>query len=78
MNNPFQSPSNSLVAPTSASESLAGHMGAWLLAQPMLGIRPRTDSRSAIAARPCASRRWWAAGSASKSSARPGACMPIE
>ena len=48
---PFQSASNSLEAPTSASSSLAGQIGAWLLAQPTL-VAPA--ARSAIAARPCA------------------------
>ena len=71
---PFHSASNSLVAPTSASSSLAGHIGAWLLAQPML-VAPA--ARSAMAARPWPSSRWWATGSASNISARPGACMPL-
>ena len=74
MNSPFQSASNSFDAPTSASLSLAGQIGAWLLAQPTL-VAPA--ARSAIAARPCAISRWCATGSASNSSVRPGACMPI-
>ena len=57
----------------SSSLSLAGQIGAWLLAQPML-VAPA--SRSAIAARPWASSRWWATGSASKIIARPGAWVP--
>ena len=77
MNMPFHMASNSFEAPTSASSSLAGQMGAWLLAQPMLGTRPRTDSRSAMAARPWARSRWWATGSESNISACPGACIPI-
>ena len=35
-NIPFQIASKSLVTPTSASSSVAGHIGAWLLAQPTL------------------------------------------
>ena len=71
---PFHSASKSLVAPTSASSSEAGHIGAWLLAQPTL-VAPA--ARSATVARPWASSRWWATGSASNISALPGACMPI-
>ena len=71
---PFQSASKSLVAPTSASSSLAGHIGEWLLAQPTL-VAPA--ARSSIAARPWASSRWWATGIESNISARPGACTPI-
>ena len=71
---PFQSASNSLDAPTSASSSDAGQIGAWLLAQPML-VAPA--ERRAIAARPCASSRWCAAGIESNINDLPGACMPV-
>ena len=66
---PFQIASKSLVAPTSAASSLPGHIGAWLLAQPML-VAPA--ARSAIAPRPWASSRWCIAGSASKIMVPPG------
>ena len=44
VNMPFHSASKSLVAPTSASSSEAGHIGAWLLAQPTL-VAPAVAQR---------------------------------
>jgi hypothetical protein len=71
---PFQSASKILLIPTSASSSLAGQIGAWLLAQP-IDVAPAR--RSSIAARPWARSRWWAAGRQSNSSALPGAWVPM-
>jgi hypothetical protein len=73
VNSPFHSASNSLVMPTSAGSSLAGHIGEWLLAQPTLVAPAR---RSSIAARPWPRSRWWATGNASNIIVRPGACWP--
>ena len=63
-----------VTAPSAAGSSLAGHIGAWLLAQP---TRSAPEARRATTARPCPSSACWAAQSPSKSRRRPGAVARI-
>ena len=67
---PFQSASKSFDAPTSAS-SVAGRPHRGVVVGAADAAR-RPPARSAIAARPWPSSRWWATGSASNISALPG------